>query len=212
MSLLTEIGLKYKTDKAVWHKYTDFYDTILRDKRESFKQVMEIGVFEGSSLMMWHDYCSKAQVMGVDISFDNLKFPLHIMSRVLLAKWSQVDFGSWGLFFENRAQEDMFDLIVDDGSHKHEHQQKTFAYLFKYVKPGGFYILEDLHVIDEKEYGLPYGHKDTTLSVVTQYINKGQFESDFLTAAESDYIKKHGKQHWLMNVRRRSTTFVVEKV
>ena len=38
----------------------------------------------------------------------------------------------------------MFDIIIDDGSHWDECQQKTLQNLWKFVKPGGFYIIEDV--------------------------------------------------------------------
>jgi hypothetical protein len=37
-----------------------------------------------------------------------------------------------------------FDLVVDDGSHMWEHQLNLFRYLYAFVRPGGYYILEDL--------------------------------------------------------------------
>ena len=47
-----------------------------------------------------------------------------------------------------------FDLIVDDGSHLVHHMMTTFNCLFKYVRPGGIYIIEDikkneLHIFQE---------------------------------------------------------------
>src|SRR5262249_19201573 len=37
-----------------------------------------------------------------------------------------------------------FDLIIDDGSHRPDHQQITFGFFFKKLKTGGLYFIEDL--------------------------------------------------------------------
>ncbi len=39
-----------------------------------------------------------------------------------------------------------FDVIIDDGSHRPDHQQITLAALFPHLKPGGLYFVEDLLV------------------------------------------------------------------
>ena len=39
-----------------------------------------------------------------------------------------------------------FDVIIDDGSHRPMHQQISLVSLYPHLKPGGQYIIEDLHV------------------------------------------------------------------
>ena len=41
---LTEIGLKYKTDKADPHYFTAFYDRHFKSLRDQVSNVLEIGV------------------------------------------------------------------------------------------------------------------------------------------------------------------------
>jgi hypothetical protein len=38
-----------------------------------------------------------------------------------------------------------FDLIIEDGSHKPLHQRNCLVEALPYVRPGGMYILEDIH-------------------------------------------------------------------
>ena len=42
-------------------------------------------------------------------------------------------------------ESEKFDIILDDGGHTMKQQQVTFGVLLDQVKPGGYYILEDLH-------------------------------------------------------------------
>ena len=43
---LTEIGIKYGTDKATYHNFTDFYQAELQGME--IKTILEIGILNGS--------------------------------------------------------------------------------------------------------------------------------------------------------------------
>lgn len=38
-----------------------------------------------------------------------------------------------------------FDIVIDDGSHRVDHIKVSFENLSKYVRPGGIYVVEDVH-------------------------------------------------------------------
>ena len=44
------------------------------------------------------------------------------------------------------------DIIIDDGGHKMSHQQLSLKYLFKNLNPNGYYIIEDLHTSQSKNF------------------------------------------------------------
>ncbi len=137
MDKLTELGMKYGTDKAGYHTFTGFYSKFV----DRFKNptMIEIGIDNGASLKMWEEYYGTPKIVGVDINdkkqFDtkNIKTLIADQGNVrdLVNKCTQV------------ASE--YDLIVDDGSHIYSHQISCFVSLFPYLKSGGVYILEDLH-------------------------------------------------------------------
>jgi hypothetical protein len=81
-----------------------------------------------------------------------------------------------------------FDIILDDGGHSMEQQQVSFGYLFKCVKPGGYYIIEDVHtslgISGEEE-------KWTTLSMIYNFVKTGKIESKYMTKEEMDYLSKN---------------------
>ena len=41
--------------------------------------------------------------------------------------------------------DELFDIVVDDGLHSTVSMWNDFAALWPWVKPGGFYVAEDLH-------------------------------------------------------------------
>lgn len=132
--LLNDIGIKHNTDKAFYHKYCDFYQKHL-PKRNFNGRLLEIGVMDGASLNMWHEYYPNAEIVGIDIDDKS-----HVViDNVKVIQMDATD-------PKALATLGKFDIIIDDGSHKTSDQQKAFEQLYySQLNKGGKYILEDLH-------------------------------------------------------------------
>lgn len=150
--ILQELGLKHNTDKATYHKYLDFYQKHL-PKRTFAGRLLEIGVMDGGSMRMWREYYPKADIIGVDNAMQaNLQ--IDGVGLVQLDATNPIELKELG----------MFDIIIDDGSHKTADQQASFEHLFyNQLTPGGLYIIEDLHT-----------------SFMDSYINSDQTTVDYL--------------------------------
>ncbi|MCX2933911.1 class I SAM-dependent methyltransferase [Mycobacterium sp. CVI_P3] len=145
---LSEIMDTNRSDKGTAtgeaHGYTAYYERWLEALRNEPLRVLEIGVCDprmpGASLKGWYEYFPHAKIFGYDIvdghRFDN--------DRVVTFVGDQSDRRDLERFVEFSGGE--FDVIIDDGSHRAMHQQVSLAYLFPHLKPGGQYIIEDMHV------------------------------------------------------------------
>lgn len=132
---LTEIGVKYNTDKATYHGYTDLYDRLLSDLRNAPIRMLEIGILNGASLLMWDEYFPNAKIYGVDINshshLDSSKISTIVANQEIEEQLLSLP--------------DDLDLVLDDGGHTMLQQQLTLKVMFNKLKPNGIYILEDLH-------------------------------------------------------------------
>jgi cephalosporin hydroxylase len=143
MNDLQRIGVQRRTDKAdVNHSfrgmsYLDVYESYFAPIRQQVKCVLELGVFRGASLMTWRDYFPNAQVWGIDIDpIANAPYG----DRVKVVTGSQADLTA----IAQVAAGQEFDIVVDDGSHLVDHLIASFGLIWPRVKPGGFYVMEDL--------------------------------------------------------------------
>jgi hypothetical protein len=109
---LQEIGLSYKTDKATYHKFLDFYDSKFNNLRNEKINLLEIGFLSGNSIKTWLDYFQNAEIYCIDIIDINFQH-----ERFHFTKISQADDNLTKLY-----QDDFFDIIIDDGSHMTSHQ------------------------------------------------------------------------------------------
>ncbi|HJS86868.1 MAG TPA: class I SAM-dependent methyltransferase [Acetobacteraceae bacterium] len=100
--------------------------------------VLEIGVLRGESLAMWAEYFREGRIAAIDLDPSAKQFETDRV-RVEIA-----DQGNVADLVRVATTHGPFDLVLDDGSHFWDHQITSFRYLFPFVKPGRFYILEDL--------------------------------------------------------------------
>lgn len=154
---LTELALKYKTDKCpqIKHPFTPFYFDILKDKRTSVKKVLEIGIGwkemalrwrpyrTGASLFMWRDFFPGAKIYGVDIE-ERTMFTSSKINTFIYDQTKKEDL----LNLTQKIGTDL-DLIIDDGSHKAQDQIFTCLTLMPVVKKGVIYIIEDVNEPDK---------------------------------------------------------------
>jgi hypothetical protein len=160
---LTELANLYGSDKgtvgpsARWsgHNYTDIYEAYMERDRYSAITLLEIGLgvvgdrwnarivhgrnTGGASLRMWYDYFPNGSIFGIDVNrcsyLDNDRI------KTFVADQSSVH--ELGAFTEATKGIE-FDIIIDDGSHRPDHQQVSLSFFFKRLKSGGLYFIEDL--------------------------------------------------------------------
>jgi hypothetical protein len=64
---LQDIADNSRTDKNTIHSYLPLYQQLLIKKKETAKNVLEIGIQNGGSIKLWNDYFTNANVYGLDI-------------------------------------------------------------------------------------------------------------------------------------------------
>jgi len=178
-----------KTDKAMnWHGFIELYEQIFFPLRDKPIKFLEIGIFKGGSIEVWQDYFPKAKIYGIDIrDYSELD-----SARVKTGIADQADREQLAAFIEQSGKD--FDVILDDGGHKMWQQQISFGFLFKYLKPGGFYIIEDVHTSFPDRYvdfGVEEGEQNTTYQMIKKFIRSAVVESEYLTPEEIKYLAEN---------------------
>lgn len=189
--VLTRLANKHGSDKgSMCHQFTDFYEGFLSPIRSSVRKVLEVGVWQGASLKMWRDYFPSATIFGLDT--DDCRQLDEKRIRTFVGDQSDRK-RLWGLFGsppEGLPTAD-FDLIVDDGGHHMDQQQVSLGALFPHVRPGGYYILEDLHTsLMYPGWGIKDDRSNTTLAMIEGFIAHGEMRSCHMTFDEQEYLSE----------------------
>src|SRR5207302_1170293 len=125
-----------------------FYEHYFEPTRDRPMRLLEIGVLDGRSLEMWSEYFPEAEIYGVDIDPDCRRFDGG-RKKVFIGSQDDPQF----LTSIRQAVPSGFDIVIDDGSHYVKHMIASFHGLFDHVVPGGYYVIEDLHVASYRTWG-----------------------------------------------------------
>lgn len=144
---LTQVGLMTNTDKAYFHNFTPIYERLLFDKRDTLQTIIEVGVLEGASMKMWDIYFKGAKLLlGLDITLAKVKPEAQYSDRVHLEVCDPTNTTQLEpMMNKYLISPGSVDLIIDDASHIVSHQIINLFNMWKYVKKGGMYIIEDVH-------------------------------------------------------------------
>ena len=154
MDYLSQLADKYKTDKGLWHhSYTPIYNDYFKPLMLERLNIMELGIggYEfpdrgGESLKMWQEYFCNSVIHGVDIHdkslFDDKRIKTYIGSQ------------DNGTFLNGLVEQiGQLDIIIDDASHINALTIATFEIMWKHLKSGGIYVVEDIHTSYWKDWG-----------------------------------------------------------
>jgi hypothetical protein len=218
---LCSLGLKYKTDKFN-HGYTKVYYEIMKNFRHDYVNIFEIGIYIGSSIKMWYEFFHNGKIYGIDNgrlipgskviigkststpSIDDFKL-LQFENIIENLKYSWLENDRVKCFTADQRSEeqlkkafeyfkcDAFDIILDDGQHYQEHQQRSLGILFPFVKSGGYYIIEDVityqSLLDNNYWGqYKSDASDSTDYIFTNFLKTGKLESIYMLSEQIKYI------------------------
>jgi predicted O-methyltransferase YrrM len=122
--------------------YVDlFYNDLFAKKRETAKSVLEIGVYNGQSILLWRDFFVNANIYGVDITPapDSIVAEPNRISHYQLDAYTQN-----GVSYLRQLQWGGFDIIIDDGPHTLESMIFFLKNYIHLLAPKGILVLEDI--------------------------------------------------------------------
>lgn len=179
-----------------WVHYFDIYQRHLSKFVGRDAHIVEVGIFSGGSLLMWRDYFGpRSQITGVDIE-ESCRCYEQEGIRVFIG--DQADRGFWKLFRESSAP---FDVLIDDGGHAPLQQRVTLEETLPFLKPGGVYLCEDVHRIDNEFAAYAFAIAD----------NLNALESAFRTSTEDSVCPRSALQSAVPSVHFYPFAIVIER-
>jgi len=166
MKTLKEIGLSIpghsKTNNMELEDYLPIYDNLWTNIRNNKIKLLEIGIDQGGSLRIWKEYFPNGEIIGADLQ-SQLLYTEDRIKTVLVNQESIESLKS----LESLGP---FDIIIDDGGHVMSQQINSLITLFDYVKPGGYYIVEDLCTSYWPHFGGSYPVRNTTTMCLLKHL------------------------------------------
>jgi hypothetical protein len=150
---LSQLVNNSSTDKDTTHSYLDLYEKLLFKKKETAKNVLEVGIGDfgpknGGSIKLWRDYFTNATVYGLDILpvdrvMDELLNDEKIVLHVNTDAYNHDFFKS--TFLDKNIK---CDFMLDDGPHTLESMKQFVKLYSQLMTDDGILIIEDVQSME----------------------------------------------------------------
>ena len=180
---LKDITNHSRTDKHTTHSYLDLYQILLQHKKETAKNVLEVGICYGGSIKMWADYFTNATVHGLD------KMPLNevwseIRGKDNIILYTSADAYDEALFTSRFINNNIkCDFMLDDGPHTLESMHQFIKLYSQILTDDGILIIEDIPDyawVDLLKQSVPE-HLKRFVKAYDLRVNKNQFDDIVFT-------------------------------
>jgi cephalosporin hydroxylase len=132
------------TDKNTWHSYLPLYQKLFGSKKETAKNVLEVGVNFGGSIKLWSDFFTNAIVYGLDIiPIENVWDAIKNNDKIVL--YTSTDAYNEEFVTQNFLNKNIkFDIMLDDGPHTLESMKQFIKLYSQLMADDGILIIEDV--------------------------------------------------------------------
>ena len=145
---LEELVDNSRTDKNTIHSYLPLYQNLLIKKKETAKNVLEIGIYHGGSIKLWSDFFINANVYGLDIiHIDNVWEGIKNKDNIIL--YTSKNAYNEDFFIANFLYKNIkCDFMLDDGPHTLESMKEFIRLYSQIMTDDGILIIEDVQSWD----------------------------------------------------------------
>jgi predicted O-methyltransferase YrrM len=130
-----------------------FYEGLFKNKKNENLKIAELGILDGASLLMWKEYFTNSEIYGFEYNDDlinNFKKKFN-NDRITLSNIDVTNKNSIINAFSTTNL--LYDIIIEDTTHRFEDQIRVIENIYQYLKPGGVLIIEDIFKsYNEKDY------------------------------------------------------------
>jgi hypothetical protein len=133
-----------RTDKNTIHSYLPLYQKLLISKKETAKNVLEVGIHNGGSIKLWNDFFINANIYALDIlPIDSVWDGIKNNNKIIL--YTSIDaYNEEFVANEFLNKNIKFDFILDDGPHSLESMIKFIKLYSQVMADDGILIIEDV--------------------------------------------------------------------
>ncbi len=149
MKSLRQLFDEHHTDKGSKHSYDLIYEKLFEPKRMEAINFLEVGIWKGHGMAALHEYFPNGTIYGIDIFTRIRPEEVSILQewRCSAVKGDSTKPEIAGVLAKEFGVQ--YDYILDDGAHHPEANMLTFRHLNRFLKPGGYYIIEDVWPLEK---------------------------------------------------------------
>ena len=165
------------------HGYAKFYEKYFYSRKLDKCNILELGSFYGNAAAALFFYFKNSKIYSGDIFPDLFRYE---SERVKIFYIDSSEKKSINLFANKNPIE--FDIIIEDAGHFLKDQIISLFILFKKLKSGGLFVIEELDFPDTR-LDMNINNEKPTLKSILLYIkNNKDFKSKYILDEEKKYF------------------------
>ena len=178
---IDELLDEHASDKHRFNGYGALYHALFKGRAYDRLNLLEIGIGTmmpnvpvsmyghdlpgykpGASLRAWSAFFTQANIYGIDIQPDTMA----ASDRDKRIFTQLVDSTDADAVTRYMAHMPNLDIVIDDASHLCAHQLASLRNFWPYMRPNGYYIIEDVNRVDPNQPRLPIDYADELKRIV----------------------------------------------
>ena len=178
--------LKRNNKRIEAHGYSKIYEKFFFIKKEQELNILELGSFYGNAAASLYFYFKNSKIYAGDIFPDLFRYKSKRIEN----------------FFINTSDENSirkkileseidFDIVIEDAGHFFKDQIISLFMIFKKVRSGGIFIIEELDFPDTRKDMNLHNEKPTLKEILLSIIEKKEFKSKYILNEDKDYFLKY---------------------
>ena len=174
---------KQDDKKIIAHGYARIYEKYLKEHKDKNLNIIELGSFYGNASAAFYFYFKNSQIYSADINPD-----MYIYRSKRLKNFFTDTSSRSSIEINILSRNIEFDLIIEDASHMLKDQIISLFILFKNLKSGGLFIVEEID-FPEKREDMRIGQEFPDLkTILNKIINNENFNSRYINEIEKKYF------------------------
>ncbi|RPG96857.1 MAG: hypothetical protein CBD99_002080 [Candidatus Pelagibacter sp. TMED239] len=198
--------LKSTKNLKTGHSYHKFYEKYFKPIKDQKLDILEIGSFKGNATASFYFYFKKSQIISCDIYPD---FFLYNSNRI---KHFKIDNSSERELNINILEKNInFDIIIEDAGHYFKDQIISLFMLFRSLKPGGIFVVEELDFPDTRDDMNVFKEKPSLREILNSINQNHDFSSKYVTNVQKEYFLNHFKDIKIFKGQFNEIAFITKK-
>ena len=198
--------IKKNKKKIKGHKYHEFYEDYFCDLKNKDIDILEIGAFKGNATASFYFYFQKAKITSVDIFPDLFRYKSNRIKNFYLDNSKESE-----LKKKIIDQNLKFNIIIEDAGHYLKDQIISLFILFRSLKSGGFFVIEELDFPDTRQDMNVLNEKPTLRDILKCIMNRENFNSKYINQEDKKYFLDNFKEIKIFKGNYNEIAFIEKK-
>lgn len=175
--------IKRVKKKINGHNYQKFYENYFNEFRNRKIDILEIGAFKGNATASFYFYFKNANIISGDIFPDLFRYKSQRIKNFFLDNSKESELANKLINTNNK-----FDIIIEDAGHYLKDQIISLFMLFRTLKSGGIFVIEELDFPDVRRDMNILNEKPTLREILKCIEKKENFFSRYINEVDKEYF------------------------